>query len=109
VVSGTSADEKYTSEYQNCFARSGTTVNLRNNCRPTWGAANTGCTSPTTIVSGDAAYYYVYDEDHWVPQARPSGCPATNGREDDDCYITVVVGSTSGPGATDEPTNCATR
>src|SRR5690606_26823318 len=82
-------DAKFTAAKQNGYATSSATVDLSRDFRPTWGASNTGCTSPTTVGSAQRAYYYIYYEDHWDPSTRqqpPNRCTAGN-RNDDDCYV----------------------
>src|SRR5690606_28359288 len=101
-------DAKFTAAKQNGYATSGGTVDLSRDFRPTWGASNTGCTSPTTVGSAQRAYYYIYYEDHWDPSTRqqpPNRCTAGN-RNDDDCYVPVRVGLDPGPYG-DETTNFA--
>lgn len=102
-------DARFTDAKSNGYASSSSTVDLSDNFRPTWSGSSTGCSDSNTYAqtSGEPAYYYVFFEDHWEPQTRPSGCSTTDPRNDDDCYIKVVVGSQSGPGGADERTNFA--
>ena len=102
-------DAQFTRAKMNGYADGGTTVDLSRNFRPTWSGSGTGCSDSNTYAqsSGEAAYYYIFYEDHWEPKNRPNGCPTTNQRNDDDCYIKVVVSDRSGPGGKDERTNFA--
>lgn len=96
----------FTSAYINGFNPAGATPqNLSNGYRYKWemNSAGTGYSTvgrcATGTSAGQAAYYYVYDP-------TGTGCsPATN--TNDNCYTRVTVGTTSGPGGTDERQNFA--
>lgn len=63
-----------------------------------WSSTTAANTNPVP------AYYYLY----WADRSgltQPASC--TNSRSNDNCYIKIVVGSTSGPGGTDERQNFA--
>jgi len=92
------------------------TINLETNYRPTWYYGDHCDSYDSTYeyagsgsdASEQNAFYYVYYPNHpTLNLSRPSGCTSTvsNQEEDYDCYVKVVVDSTSGPGNTDERTN----
>jgi len=100
--------------YAHATGASTCTLNLSTRYRPTWYYGN-HCNGYYDYfyeywdypIGGQSAYYYVYYTNHPAgAQPRPSGCTAGN-ESDNDCYIKVTVGSSSGPGGSDERQNFA--
>lgn len=128
----TSLTTSFTAAYVNGFYTAHGTVNLSTSFRPTWSkdpssstqsetAGAPSCSNTTETLknnfapnpsqeyqsdkpptdkryTGVPAYYYVYD---------PTQCSSPKTTDNDDCYRRVLVGSTSGPGGTDERQNFA--
>jgi type IV pilus assembly protein PilY1 len=89
------------------FDSSAGNTNLGSNYWPSWA----GNRDSTVVTAAGPAFYYVFYANHpSVIQTQPANCDTTGtngGLDDDDCYVPVVVSSTSGVGGTDETQNFA--
>jgi type IV pilus assembly protein PilY1 len=97
-------DSPFTAAWQDGYAlphpttgtpsSTGPRVNLSlNQFRPTWSGSSTGCTFNSSAVydgTAQVAYYYKF----FPPQASCSG-GATGDKNDDDCYVKIVLGASA--------------
>lgn len=94
----TLGDASFTNAWVSGYDQGGARVNLATSYQATWYYGSyADCGTGTT--AGQPAFYYNYDP------VGTACAPASN--TNDNCYVRVTVGATSGPGGSDERQNFA--